>query len=102
MARFRLEKMGHPGTWKRKFDDLQARFQFQTGFDWHAQRFVFLPENDLDTRTCYIMLQDMKTQVSQVSTCALPRPIPSISTAGEGRRCGQNSGPSTPCRGWKL
>lgn len=32
MARFRLEKMGHPGTWKRKFDDLQARFQFQTGF----------------------------------------------------------------------
>ena len=77
-------------------------FNFRQVLTGMHKGLFFLPENDLDTRTCYIMLQDMKTQVSQVSTCALPRPIPSISTAGEGRRCGQNSGPSTPCRGWKL
>ena len=82
---------------------VQARFEnlrrVLTGI--HKGLF-FLPENDLHVWTYFIMLQDINTQVSQVSTCALPRPIPSISSAREGRWCGQNSGPSTPCRGWKL
>ena len=47
------------------------------------------------------MLQDMNTY-EYTGFHMLPRPIPWISTAGEGRRCGQNSGPSMPCRGWKL
>ena len=70
---------------------------------------LFFCQNDLDTSNMlhhahhvagyeYIWIH----RFHMVSICALPRPIPWISTAGEGRRCGQNSGPSTACRGWKL